>query len=141
MISLDAARRVLVTVSCADADGASSFEWLPWIGLVRRSIILSDTKSLTSSSMQCWSVAARTFIKALAVKQAWGDTFGAPELRANIEYIIKAIDSYHTIHSGAFAILLSQRPQSEHSARTDNIAKVLQNLLDNVAVGDFELKK
>ncbi|KAL8276526.1 hypothetical protein RQP46_011074 [Phenoliferia psychrophenolica] len=80
MISLESARRVLTTVSCADAEGASSFEWLPWIVL-------------------CWSIAARTFVRALAVKEAWGDTYGAPELRANIEFIISAIESYHTLHS------------------------------------------
>ncbi|KAK4702131.1 hypothetical protein P7C70_g4092, partial [Phenoliferia sp. Uapishka_3] len=96
MVCLDAARKILCTVKSAEASGAAGSEWLPWIN-------------------HCWSVAGRTFIRALAVKEAWCDSQGTLELRSHVSVIIDATDSYHTLHS-------------------DNVVMVLQQLLSNPSV-------
>ncbi|KAM0753632.1 hypothetical protein T439DRAFT_346037 [Meredithblackwellia eburnea MCA 4105] len=92
---VDAAIRITGSLKFASSAGAS-FELLPWIDFF-------------------WVVAGRTFVRALAVRQLWGDEAGVTDFRRKIENIIYATESYHTLHS-------------------DNVVSVLRNLYENPSI-------
>lgn len=114
MLCMDAARKIEATVGQAGRSSTAT-ELLPFLTF-------------------CWTVAGRTLIRQLAIKQAWEDLQGVPELKGLIDRLLGQIESFRSPNARECSSSPSRGQSLMTPPNSGNAYQVLSNFVSNPSI-------